>query len=173
MHDFLMIDAVVEAVLSLDPEGSHIVVKPHPTGDTRLLRDFCARRAEAYGNLSYLPVDIDAILDIAHVCVTLPPSTVGLEAMLARRPVIVFDRYFKRGVVPYVRMGAALSAEDGTSMEEALRTLYYDREARDDLDLKAREYLQYAVHKPDGRGARRIALLVDELMEGRKPPRFL
>ncbi|MFC1769818.1 hypothetical protein ACFLZI_02025 [Nitrospirota bacterium] len=172
MHDFKMIDAVVRAAAEVSAEGIHVIVKPHPTGDTQLLRDFCADMGKEFWNITMVPGNIGNITSAADLCVSLPPSTVVLEAMIHGKPTIVFDRYIKREIIPFVRMGASMRIEDGLKMKEIIKLWYHDPSTLNHLRPKAQQYLKYALHKPDGLGGKRVSALIASLAEGQKPERF-
>jgi hypothetical protein len=145
-----------------------VVVKLHPGYQPEyegLVRAIAEREGIAVTLANGDLWDLLAVSDV----VIISNSTVGLEAMILGRPVVVVHAFEGMEEVPYVASGAALGAasqpeEIATAVEKALR----DEGAREAM-AQARDIfvLGYASEQ-DGLASKRVAQLIQEMV--REPP---
>jgi glycosyltransferase involved in cell wall biosynthesis len=174
IQDMHMIDAVVNTIERLAlHEKCHIVIKPHPTADPGLLRQYCTARAGSSTLITIIPSHIKELLYVAEICVGAYSSCI-LEAMFFEKPSIVFDRISIREFVPYVSRGAALGARNEDEMAIAVETLLHDKEKVKIIIQNQKKYIAYAIYKLDGKSSERVCKLIEKVMEGEeKIPQYV
>jgi CDP-glycerol glycerophosphotransferase (TagB/SpsB family) len=172
-EDMKMIEAVLEAQMAPELEGKvHVVVKPHPSGDSMLLNEFCGQMAEIYPDLSVVRGDINELISVADICVG-SLTTVILEAMFFKKPSISFLHPLKKQSVPYVSWGAALSASNSQEMADAIESLLFDNEVLKSIINKQESFIEYAAYKIDGGATERVSNLIEQIMDGKKPSVYM
>lgn len=103
------------------------------------------------------------LLNIADGVIT-EYSTVGLEALLLDRPLVVANFSGQPDVLPYADMGAATRATDEAELEECLTRLVTDRELQQQLSQARVQFHQFvtSMKKP----SERIVELMHTLIQG-------
>jgi hypothetical protein len=174
IQDIRMADAVVNAMEKrVLHEKCHIVIKPHPTADPGLLRQYYKARGVDSTLITIIPGHLKELLYIAEICIGAYSSCI-LEAMFFEKPSIVFDRIALREAVPYVSMGAALGASNEDEMAIAIETLLYDKEKVKIIIENQKKYMEYAIYKPDGKSSERACKLLEKIMAGEeKMPHYI
>lgn len=173
MEDILMLDAVISALLSLGLKDKvHVVLKPHPTGDIDVLREFLELKRSGFQNVSVITNRLKDLLFAADLCVSSYSTTV-LEAMFFGKPAIVFDHYTKKEFVPYASMGVALSASDEVEMASAIKSILYDGTVVEGIHEAQKEFIEYAAYKIDGRSTERLLKFIAMIAEGESPQKYI
>ncbi len=146
-----------------DLTGWQVLIKPHP-GETDGLVERYLKGVDATVVRVRSDVDLYSSLSAADVVAT-GTSTVGIEALLFRKPVITV------GGLPQpldlAERGAALEVNSPSEFVEALVRLERDREFAMALAARASEYVERHFHRLDGRASDRVVELIDELVERR------
>jgi CDP-glycerol glycerophosphotransferase (TagB/SpsB family) len=166
MDDFLMIDSAIEAlkVLGLEDEVK-IAVKFHPRHGRHVYQSFCESRREKFGALMSFSRNLHELYIAADICIS-GYSTTVLEAMLYGKPSIVFDRYYKKEVIPYVGMGAAVGASDAGEMASAIGELINDPDAHLRLKANHERFIRYSLYRLDGKATERTCDFIRGLLSG-------
>jgi hypothetical protein len=141
-----------------------VKVKPHPRDN---LRDLCLVLSELGApREALLPKKLDLYGLLASADVVLTAfSTVGVEAIMLGRPVVVFKPDEKAGVLPYVDSGAVLRAGGAEEVARAIRAVF-EGEILEKLARGREEYIAHHECAADGGGAERVVRLVLEMLNG-------
>lgn len=157
--------------------GTRLVIKLHRTDDLAAMREF-VRLSGAGDTCTVLQNEIDlyTLLPACDIAVTYC-STAGIEALLFRKPLIVFNPTNTPDVMGYVEGGGALPARTEHEFHSTLRELFTDPELSAKRVRTAKEYLMSQVGPVDGRAAERVAGMIVRLagsdwVNGRRPARL-
>lgn len=171
--DIFAVDATVGAINELGLRDSvHLVVKPHPTADIAIIETAVRQAKEKFDHISLIKGNIEELYFISDIVVG-QYSTALLEAMFFSKPSIVFTRFAEKEWVPYVSRGAALKASNTAEMTTALRSLLFDKDARQRIIDAQPEFIRYAAYKFDGQSTERFCRAIELLSEGKTPPNYL
>jgi len=147
--------------------GASLLVKFHPRADEdpgpwRLL---ARRRGFDPGTVSFFKTEctsIEALL-VCATCVT-AFSTVALEAMIHRRPVVVLQYLPVRETLTLARdYGAALDVDDSGGLAEAIRSTVADPGMRARIVANAQEALRQEMYGLDGKSIHRTVEAILDL----------
>jgi hypothetical protein len=92
-------------------------------------------------------------------------STVALEAMLFKKPVITMNLFSKTDIFPFAQSGAALGVYREEELVPAIQKALYDTAAREELAKKSQKFTYAQVYKADGQSSKRGAELILRLAE--------
>jgi hypothetical protein len=139
-----------------------VLVKPHPRddlGDLRLVLEELGAPREAL-----LPKKLDLYELLASADVILTAfSTVGVEAIMLGRPVVVFKNDERPAILPYVDSEAVLRAADAREIaQQAKRVL--EGEALGQLARGREEYIAHHECAADGGSAARVVRLILDML---------
>jgi hypothetical protein len=138
----------------------HLVVKMHPAERGDIQRRVLAEEGAAASLVQ--DTGLYELIAISDVVLTYH-STVGLEAMILDRPVVVINLSGLPDPAPYVERGAAVGACSETELGEALRWVLAPSAHADRLaQARARFVADYA-GEADGRAASRVVDLMQEI----------
>ena len=84
-------------------------------------------------------------------------STVAIEAMLMKVPVITVDYMNEYQKVDFIDMGATVHVRTETNFFEAVPEVFYSPEKFNNITGKASQYIESYFYKPDGKASKRIA----------------
>lgn len=128
LENFEMIDSVLTAVGSKN--DFFVIVKLHPSETLKYYRAFQTKIRTKYKNIMFIKnIDLMALLNISDIIVSWYSSTV-VEAMLLKRPAIIFDYTTKRSLVPYEKYGAVLKVKNREGMKDAILNIMNDGDFR-------------------------------------------
>ncbi len=143
--------------------GYQGVVKLHPNFQDvyeRLVQAIAEEEevevAIARGNLW----DLLGLVDL----VVVSNSTVGLEAMILGKPVVVVDTYAGGEVVPYVASGAALGASRPEEIISAVTRALSEEGVSKAMEMSRKEFIREYAYLQDGRAADRVGQLIGKIM---------
>jgi len=149
---------VVHAALAQEA-GIRLLMRLHPVDDISEV----ARKEWEKRGVVFAHGPLYEWLAAARVVVT-QASTVGLEALIADRPLVILNLTHQPDLIPFVSEGVAVGARSQEEVLPALRTALQrhaeTREAR-------RRFIQRYAHAVDGRSASRLADFVDDIANGR------
>ena len=145
--------ALVAAVATLP---IRLIIKPHPAETADLYRPFLAGTP----NASVAPADTDLsrLLAASDAVVTMN-STVAIDGLLLGLPALVIG--LPNNLQPFVDAGAMTGARSGDDLTPSLRSLLYDRAARDAQRRAADRFTARYGMRADGHAATRAA---DEIL---------
>jgi glycosyltransferase involved in cell wall biosynthesis len=173
MQDILMIEAVMNAIVNLGlNEQCHLIIKPHPTGDIRLLEQFCKIKKNVFPYATIIEGHLEELLFIADLCVS-AYSTCILEAMFFDKPSIIFNNLLLQELVPYVSKGAALGAANEEEMVVAIKTLLQNQEIVKSIIEKQKAFIEYAAYRLDGKSSERVCKLLEKIISGENIPKHI
>jgi len=142
-------------ILSISQDDVQLIIKAHPRDNEGsyncLLKEFPGRsiKITKYGNLS-------ALIQCASV-VVMKSSTAGIEAVIHKKPVIVFNLNNGPQIASYyVAGGVALEANDRGSLKIALDQLLNQTEIREKLINNMDGFIKKFAFAADGRSSSRV-----------------
>jgi len=137
------IEAVYRAMGHL--AGVQLAIKPHPNEDMAFHQALLERLGGPDCHLFPKDELIYPLLFACDVLVT-HHSTVGVEAVVLGKPVVIVNLTGQPDVFPYVQSGVALPAYRDAEVEPALQRALFDEEARRTLEEgRPRFICQYAL----------------------------
>jgi len=83
-------------------------------------------------------------------------STVALEAMLMKVPVITVDYMNEYQEVDFIDLGTTIHVKTETELFEAVQNVLYSAEKFNDVLERANQYIESYFYKPDGNASKRI-----------------
>lgn len=163
---------MVQTMLSAlgDLPDWQVLLRPHPADAIAQHEALLRHRRDLADRITVSrSTDLRAALAAAD-SVVLGQSTMGFEAMIMQRPVIVLlPAGAENGVVPYAQENAALRAASSSDLAAAVRTLTPGSPERDALLRRAQGFLVRHYAATDGRATDRVAAVVAELLAGHGP----
>jgi hypothetical protein len=155
------VNCVLEAMKSV-PQAQ-LIIKLHPAEGRQALQWY-RNLVQASGLTSVVVVsDLDIHSLLKHCdCLMTYDSTVGLEAMLLDKPVIIINPTGHPYRVPYVAHQAALGVHTEAEMLPAIQSIG-DPQVMGELLENARRFSYHYAYLPDGQAAKRVADLVMEV----------
>jgi UDP-N-acetylglucosamine 2-epimerase len=122
-----------------------------------------------------LNINIFELVEACDLLIT-PWSTVGLEAMIAGKPVITMDLTGR--VVPhhvskrlYAKSGAAMGIYNEEDLIPAIKDALYNEEVRKKLAEARKKFVYEYTYKQDGQASKRVADLIIRMIEESKHAR--
>ncbi|OGD76783.1 MAG: hypothetical protein A2Y64_04625 [Candidatus Coatesbacteria bacterium RBG_13_66_14] len=141
-----------------------VLVKPHPRdnlGDLRLILSELGAPRDA---LLPKKIDLYALLASSDVILT-AFSTVGVEAIMLGRPVVVFKTGDETPVLPYVDSEAVLRVKEAEQIAERIKRII-EGEVVHELARGREEYVARHECAADGDSAARVVRLILEMLNG-------
>ncbi|MCK4594547.1 hypothetical protein KAU45_08595, partial [bacterium] len=142
-----------------------VAIKPHPRenlDDLRLVLNELGAPREIL-----LPKKLDLYKLLATSDVVLTAfSTVGVEAIMGGRPVVVLKTDSKSAVLPYVDSAAVLRATNAEEVAEAVKRALSDGRVKEELARGRQEYIEKYECAADGGSTARVTELILEMMGG-------
>jgi hypothetical protein len=145
---------IVQAVEGL-PQV-RLVIKVHPAETADVYAD--AVRGARQTSIAAASVDLARLLSAADVIVTMN-STVAIDGLVLGLPALVVG--LPNNLSPFVETGVMAGAEGVTELRHGLKSVLYDREAREALARAADDFIRRFDIRADGHAAERAA---DEIL---------
>jgi len=150
---------MVKELLKTSQENVELVIKVHPRDNEKnyfcLFKEFPERKIKIikYGDLA-------ALIQCASV-VVISSSTVGIEAVISKKPIIDLDLFSEPQFVPYyVDEGVAIAAYDRDSLQKALNQLLNQTKTREKLISNMDKFVKKFAYKMDGKSSSRVKEVV-------------
>jgi len=140
----------------------HLVVKLHPIEDGEMERQLVER--SGVGDVVITSEGLAEILSICEV-VTMISSTVGIEAAILDKPIVVVNVTGQPDTVSFVEEGIAIGVNRESDLKETILKILNDRELRGRLEKNRAAFIRRHVYAVDGRAASRIADEADDLVK--------
>ena len=141
-----------------------LIIKKHPSGslDERIIRNLS--RKENFNNYVIISdMNIYSLLNASYAVIN-RLSTMALEAMFLRKPVIVMDTYFDTNDnFDYTQFNAALHAKKPGDLKKLLKLLY-DEDIMNKLKQNMDKFVNYN-YVNDGKASERMANLINKLIK--------
>ncbi|MFQ5706218.1 MAG: UDP-N-acetylglucosamine 2-epimerase [bacterium] len=156
-----MLKAVLQTIKELGPEYS-LTIKLHPSESEHrfhhVLRKLGGDNVSTTRNLN--------IYDLFKECslVVGAASTVILEAMLFKKPIITLDFSRRADSLPYSEKGAALRVQKPEKLRNAITDALFNEKLRCRIRKGQKQFLEEYVYRIDGRAAKRVTRVILELM---------
>lgn len=144
-----------------DFPDKQLVIKPHPSDDGAMF-EHLVRKLDSDAIIVY-----SHLYELLHACDVLLTtwSTVGLEAMLFDKPVIVINLMDIAAVSTYVEKGAALEAKTAEDIKRTLKMVLYDPKTIEEMKINRQKYVENYTYKPDGKASERVAKLIQKMID--------
>lgn len=171
--DICAIDLVVDAIKTLGLEDKcHVVIKPHPTANHKILRMVYEEKLAIFPHISYIQGHMEELLFISDICVG-QYTTAIMEAMFFGKPSILCDRYAKNPTVAFASKGTVLEANTPQDMALALKLLLFDEPTIKRIKASHAAFIRYGTYKFDDRSTERFCNAVEMISQGKTPPVYL
>jgi len=152
--------AVCKAVKSI-PE-TQLVMKLHPS---EYFMNIYKKIAKKEGvNAIITKKYLYPILNACDLLIT-PHSTTAMEAMILGRPVITINLTGKPDIMPYAESGAAIGVYRPEDIKPAIKSVLEDKDLREKLAKKAKQFIYDQCYKMDGKASERILNLINKITE--------
>ena len=138
-----------------------LVIKPHPSDDGAMFVDLLCKF-----NLDAIVVH-DYLYELLSACDLLITtwSTVGLEAMILDKPIIVINLMNRPDMTSYVERGAAIEVNMPNALSGIIGQILYDGDTIQRIKEGRNKYILDYTYRSDGKASERVAKLI-EMMVG-------
>ncbi len=144
--------------------GYDFILKPHHYDDEGMLKEKISALSSSASKNFFIMDKYSDVYELIFACdyVMIFTSSVGFEAMMFGKPVIIFDpekRYMD--YLPYMKFKAALKADDARELKRVLESLG-EKKVMDTLNRNVRAFVNALSRENDGKASERIA---DEIVK--------
>jgi hypothetical protein len=153
--------AIADAVLAL-PE-IQCVVKLHP-GALDDLPEKARFHPTAATTVVVRHYDLYSLLNACDLLITIH-STVGLEAAVLDKPILIVNLSQLPDPIPYTEEGVAVTANRPEQVPIHIQNLLYDQDLRQRLAMARERFLQRYLYRADGQSAQRLAQLMRRMLD--------
>ena len=160
-----MLEAVIEAVNELD--GVQLVIKASPGDESEDRLKYIAGKYSHKNIPIYKDCNLAELLRLSDVVITYF-STVGLEAMIFKKPVILINFSDIPDRMDYVKEGAAIGLYKREDTAIHIKKVLWDPDTIKRLDESSRIYLEKYTGLQDGRASSRVVNLIRDMVEDNK-----
>ena len=159
-----LVRAVVSALKELPDK--QLVIKLHPDESIETYHEILTSIGK---DRAIVCRDVN-LYELLNACELLlvGDSTVGLEAMLFDKPVIVVNFTGSPSVMGYAESGAALGIYKEGDLVSAARKALYDSQVREELEQNRKKFINKHIYKANGQASKRVAELIIQLIEKAK-----
>jgi len=154
-----IIRGMVKAVATV--RDVNLVIKLHPNEDPAVFSGFIDTKDRGFVSMVD-KTDLRALISVSDLVVTMD-STVGLEAVMAGKPLMVINLTGRKDLIPYVERGVATGVYADGDIEPSLRTALYDETARKRMAAARDKFIGDLAYSIDGKAAERISRLIIRL----------
>jgi hypothetical protein len=154
--------AVADAALAL-PEVQFVVKLHHVAQDH--VPDEVQSHPGAARMVTVRHYDLYDLLNACDVMITIY-STVGLEAAILDKPILIINLSQLPDFIPYTEEGVAVTASCPEQVSVYIRRLLNDQALRQRLAAARDVFLRRYVYRADGRSADRLAQLMEQMIDG-------
>ena len=137
-----------------DVKDINLIIKLHPREPEEA---YYKELAKKHGVPAVIIRDYNTF-KLLHACdtVIVMHSTVGLEAAMINKPVVVVNVTGNPDVVQYVKNGIAVGAYKQNEVTPAIKKVLFDKEIQEKLSKKRKAYVEDNIHSTDGKATERI-----------------
>ncbi len=141
-------------------DNVQLVIKVDPYEDIAPYRELISR-VSSNNTKVVKDFDIYTLMYHSNAVITLD-STVGIESMLFRKPLITFRLIERNARVPYAEKGAAIEVNKAQDLNSTLKEVLNETPTRSQvIDAQSRFLDEYA-YKRDGRATERVKNLINK-----------
>ena len=146
-----------------------LLIKIHPSGS---LNDEMTNKIARSLNFNDYAItkdmDLYNLLNASYAVIT-RVSTMGLESMFLRRPLIVMDAYFNTNdLTGYTEFDAALHAKNPGDLKILLNKLLQDKGLHKNLNKNMEKFIKHHYSINDGDASLRISKLIGKMIKNGK-----
>jgi glycosyltransferase involved in cell wall biosynthesis len=154
-----LIEYVSNAVKSIG--DINLVVKLHPNENLRAITKLVNKK-----NKNFMVIvgktDLHKLIGLSDL-VVVPDSTVGLEALIMKKPVVALNLGRRPPLVPYAENNVAIGGYKIADIESAIKNMLHDDGEKRKIDLRREDFINDFAYKVDGGAKGRILNLIEKL----------
>lgn len=147
-------------------EDLHLIVKLHPTHKEKFLPEYLKKEIGIRNCSIVQHINLYDLLNASYALLTVW-STVGLEAIILNKPVIILNLNRFEDFLYYVRSGCTIPAYNSKEIEKAVNLVLKEK-AKLRLNKNRNNFIFKHAYKQDGLASRRVAILIEKLVKNRK-----
>jgi UDP-N-acetylglucosamine 2-epimerase len=135
-------------------ENVNLIIKLHP----REFEEQYYKKLAKKHNLTSKVIRDYNTFKLLHACdaVIVMHSTVGLEAAMIDKPIVMVNISGNPDVVQYVKDGIAVGAYKQSEVAPAIEKVLFEKETQEKLNKKRTAYVKENIHSTDGKATERI-----------------
>ena len=109
-------------------------------------------------------LDIHNLINASSVIIT-RISNMGLESMILKKPVVIFDTFFHTSdYFGYTEFGASLHAKKQGDLGECLFKILYEKNIQNKLQKNMKKFISRNYSVNDGKSSVRLSRLIDSMI---------
>lgn len=139
-----------------------LIIKPHPSDNKKQFLDLLG---ELNSDAIVVNSDLYELLSGCDILLT-TWSTVGLEAMILDKPIIIINLMNRPDPISYVESGAAIEVKTVDGFNQAINTVLHDPKTIEKMKISREKYIRDHVYKSDGKASERVAQLIIKMIQG-------
>ena len=151
-----LIRDVIKAVKSLG--GLDLIIKLHPNEDARIFSKLIDEKDRAITMLKN--ADSLKLLEETDLAVTID-STVGLEAVIMGKPLVILNPFKRPDLLPYVEKRVAFGVYKSAELKSAIARALRDNSARETMNSARENFIKDFAYRFDGKTKERVLKLID------------
>lgn len=137
-----------------------LIIKPHPSDNSERFMDLLGK---LNSGAIVVTKDLYELLSACDILLT-TWSTVGLEAMILDKPIIIINLMNRPDQISYVESGAAIEVKRMDGIAQAIKMVLYDPKTIERLKINREKYIRYHVNNSDGKASERVAQLIQKMI---------
>jgi len=138
-----------------------LVIKPHPSDDGAMFVDLVRKF-----NSDAIVVH-DHLYELLSACDLLITtwSTVGLEAMILDKPIVVINLMGRPDMTSYVEKSAAIAVNMPNTLSGIIGQILYDDDTIQRIKEGRNKYILDYTYRSDGKASERVAKLIQKMID--------
>jgi hypothetical protein len=151
---------VIKAIKSIG--NIKLVIKLHPNERVDTFAKLIAPEDKSFVTITQ-KADLHRLIKVSDLIIT-RESTVGLEAILMKKPIVVINLSRRSILVPYAKRNVAVAAYKKGDIENAIRGALYDENVKRKMNLAREDFINDFIYQFDGRATERMLKLIDNML---------
>ena len=143
---------------------SQLIFKRHPSERGSIIDDIAIEEKIEYKYITTHNYDLHKILYVSDILITVH-STVAIEAMVLKKPVIIMKYYPGKDKVPYSKEGSAIQVKNKEELFEAIYNLINNKEFKNRLLQRVEYFIYRHAYKIDGKASIRVCKNLEDLCD--------
>lgn len=152
-----LIRDVVKAIKSIG--NLNLVVKLHPNDNLRSFAQLITRKDRSFMCIID-KTDLHELIKFSDLIIT-RDSTVALEAILMRKPIVIINLNKRPDLVPYVAKNVALGAYYNEDIISVINKALNDEEAKRKMDIAREDFISNFLYRTDSKSKERSLQLIE------------
>ncbi len=144
-----------------DFPDKHLIIKLHPLESGA--RSIFKSKGSRFGNITLVrDIDMWSLVNYCELLITISSITAA-EAMILKKPVIIFGLNFDLGVIPFIEKKAVCFVDRYKDLTSEIKALLNDNVLKERLIENADQFIQESLGLHDGQVNKRIIDLINGL----------